>query len=164
MDIHIIDDDRATRLFYSKIARSFGFSSASFDSAENYLSSMLRDGFEPPFLVLSDVEMPGIDGYQLLHEIRKHSPNQCVVITSGIPSSENGADIACLYFIKPVSINKLESLFDSIDQCTECGHHPDDCSSRRACSPDDRLLFGINGLECQRQKSLKPARIIYPSL
>lgn len=147
MDIHIIDDDRATRLLYSKIAKNCGFSSASFDSAENYLSSMLRDGFEPPFLILSDVEMSGIDGYQLLHEVRKSYPNQCFVITSGTPSSESGADIACLYFLKPVSIKKLETLFDSIDKCMQCGHHPEDCSCRKACSPDDRLLFDINSLE-----------------
>ena len=147
MDIHIVDDDRSTLLFYSKIAQRCGFSSASFDSPKNYLHSMGRDGYCPPMMVLSDVDMPGMNGYQLMVEVRKINPNQRFVIASSSPEVDREKTLACLYFKKPVSPGSLKAAFAALSQCHNSGPHPT-CMCGDACIPDNRDDFIVSGWRC----------------
>ena len=147
MDIHIIDDDSSTLFRYSSIAKNSGFSSASFDSAEDYLLAMRRDGYQPPKLILSDIEMGAINGYELIHEVREKYPNQRFVINSSTPSIQNRDDYACLYFLKPISTEKLQSLFALISSYMQCEVYPD-CKCGRACIDDDRAQFNVIGWTC----------------
>lgn len=147
MDIHIIDDDRATLLLYSKIAQNYGFSSASFSNAENYLKSMARSGYQPPIIILTDIEMPGINGYQLMSKVRESYPHQRFVVNSGNPEMKSGEQLACLYFSKPVSKQDLQSAFLELSKCVECGLHPD-CTDGKTCIADNRTQFNIEDWKC----------------
>ncbi len=117
MDIHIIDDDRPTILRYAKIAKNCGLSSTSFASAEGYLLAMHRKGYQSPQLILSDVDMGEITGYELLHEVRKIYPNQHFTINSSSAPTQREEDRTYLFLSKPISTERLEFLFASLSSC-----------------------------------------------
>jgi DNA-binding response OmpR family regulator len=85
---------------------------------EGYLSHVVEDGFEaldyfsshPTHLVLLDVMMPGIDGFEVLKEIRKLSDVPVIMLTARqeevdrIKGFDTGADD---YVIKPFSPKEL---------------------------------------------------------
>ncbi len=74
----------------------------------------------PVDLVLTDIKMPGVDGYHVLREIKKQHPETCIILMSGYSNEmsiheaiEMGADE---FVIKPFKgaeiIQVLESARD----------------------------------------------------
>jgi DNA-binding NtrC family response regulator len=66
--------------------------------------------------VLSDYKMPGMDGFDVLKEIKKQSPETPVVLMTGfgsihhaVEAMQNGADD---YLAKPFSVTDLEKIID----------------------------------------------------
>lgn len=70
-------------------------------------------------LVLLDLQMPMMDGFEVLAWIQKHTPEQPVVVLSGLPAEEIGEGILRLpehelppLLLKPI---RSEQLFPIID-------------------------------------------------
>ncbi len=75
--IHIIDDDPATYEILNSYLESAGFKvSAAFDGRAG-LDMMHND---PPDLALLDIQMPELDGFQLLETMRREEPLQDVPV------------------------------------------------------------------------------------
>ena len=72
----IVDDERPNRELLEVMLAAEGFSLASAASGEEALASVAQ---EPPDLILLDVIMPGIDGYEVTRQL-KGNP-----VTKGIP-------------------------------------------------------------------------------
>lgn len=68
----IVDDDATTRLLVRKVLMKLDF--VDFLEAENGKKAIEIAGFERPNLVLMDVVMPGMDGYEVCRQI-KNNPN-----------------------------------------------------------------------------------------
>lgn len=73
-----------------------------------------------PDVVISDVRMPGLDGFQLLSQIRADRPQTCVFLMSGFFPNLNekrlrSAFSADRFFEKPV---ELEALLTAIRECS----------------------------------------------
>ena len=65
-------------------------------------------------IIISDVEMPGMDGLELLDRVKTKSPKKIFIVMSGNPSYEErakelGADA---FLAKPFSIEDLFSLVE----------------------------------------------------
>ena len=73
--IIVVDDDPTALLIISEMTKSLGFDTLCAESGEACLE-LLKD--HPISLVLSDWEMPGMDGPTLLRTLRKH----CLLYTS----------------------------------------------------------------------------------
>lgn len=62
-------------------------------------------------LILSDISMPNLDGIELLRLIRKSQPTLCVVMMSGLATTDNVIDalnLGASYFIKkPFKVNQI---------------------------------------------------------
>jgi len=78
--ILIVDDDVDIREFYSDIVGSEGYSIV---SAENGLVAMDKIRHLKPDLVISDIRMPEMDGFELLASIRLIAPDMPVILCSG---------------------------------------------------------------------------------
>src|SRR5689334_14400078 len=74
-------------------------------------ADLLRDGrFD---VVVSDVQMPKMDGLQLLRAVREHDLDVPVILITGMPAVESAVQAieqgAFRYLVKPVSLETLEN-------------------------------------------------------
>jgi two-component system sensor histidine kinase EvgS len=78
--ILVIDDNETVRDLVSKVLCRLGYEVSSVDSGEKGLSLFLKNGFD---LVITDLNMPGMDGLSLAHNIKEKSPSTHVVLMTG---------------------------------------------------------------------------------
>jgi CheY-like chemotaxis protein len=83
------------------------------NSGEDALQQ-LTDGIEPQLIViLSDINMPGMDGLQLLGEIKQHFPDIPVMMVTAYGDDERrrrASDLGAAEFLtKPVDFDTLKS-------------------------------------------------------
>ena len=74
----------------------------------------LADGIEPPLIViLSDINMPGMDGLALLHEIKTRRPDLPVIMVTAYGDDERRrratAYGAAEFLTKPVDFDSLKA-------------------------------------------------------
>ena len=67
----VVDDNNDLRIVVSKMLSQLGYEVSSADSGENGLSIFLKNKFD---VVLSDYEMPGMDGVAFACSVKKSSP------------------------------------------------------------------------------------------
>jgi len=79
-NILVVDDNNVFRIVVSKMLSRLGYEVSSADSGENGLRIFLKNKFD---IVLSDYEMPGMDGVALACSVKKYSPRTLVVIMTG---------------------------------------------------------------------------------
>ena len=79
-NILVVDDNNFLRIVVSKMLSRLGYEVSSADSGENGLSIFLKNKFD---IVLSDYEMPGMDGVAFACSVKKSSPRTPVVIMTG---------------------------------------------------------------------------------
>lgn len=72
--------------------------------AENGMSALDQARQHPPDIIVSDVNMEGMDGYELCRQVRAEPPLQKVpfLFISGHAPREELSDAADAYLIKPV--------------------------------------------------------------
>jgi two-component system nitrogen regulation response regulator GlnG len=109
--IWVVDDDRSIRWVLEKSLTKVGFSIESFDKGEKLLSELSQN---QPDVLISDIRMPGIDGLEVLTQVRKAYPQIPVIIMtahsdlkSAVQSYEGGA---FEYLPKPFDINDAVSV------------------------------------------------------
>jgi len=78
--ILVVDDNKVLLIVISKMLSRLGYEVSSADSGENGWSLFLKNRFD---IVLSDYEMPGMDGVAFACSIKKSSPRTRVVIMTG---------------------------------------------------------------------------------
>ncbi|HUP46829.1 MAG TPA: PAS domain S-box protein [Thermoanaerobaculia bacterium] len=116
LSILIVDDDRETRSLISAVLRRAGASVTVSPSAAAAFEQFDR---RPPDLVLSDIAMPGTDGYELARELRGREGGAKVKIVA-LSAFAAGAEAAGQsgfddYLRKPIDpaalVERLASLF-----------------------------------------------------
>ena len=106
--ILIVDDEESVRrVFAARLAERYACTTAAnTQEALDYL------GENEIALVLSDVQMPGLSGIELLRKIISDFPDVAVIIVSGIDRSQRVIDAlrigACDYLVKPCDLDVLE--------------------------------------------------------
>ena len=85
--ILVVDDSKAMRLIVRRTLRQAGFGDFEVEEAANGLEALERIGKAPPALVISDWNMPEMNGIELLRELnaRKVSVRFGFVTTEGTP-------------------------------------------------------------------------------
>lgn len=77
--LFIIEDDKKIREELSTFLSRNGYSCEVPDRFENIIDDVLSN---KPNLVLLDINLPGLDGYYVCREIRRHSDVPIIVVTS----------------------------------------------------------------------------------
>jgi CheY-like chemotaxis protein len=80
----------------------------------NYSDRLLGNGVEPQLIViLSDVNMPGMDGLALLGKVKQHFPDLPVMMVTAYGDDERrrrASDLgACEFIAKPVDFLQLKA-------------------------------------------------------
>ena len=105
----IVDDEPDIRLYLKEFLDSKGYTTITASCGDEALEKVAQD---PPDLVLTDVMMPGMDGYELCRRIRANSTTTLlpVVIVTGAGPQERVKGIeaeADDFFVKPGDRHEL---------------------------------------------------------
>ena len=105
--ILIVDDEEPVRnLFAAYLEENYTCETAA--DAQEALEILAR---EPFALVLSDMQMPGLGGIELLRKIVEHYPDTAVIMISGVDRTQRVIDAirvgASDYLIKPCDLDVL---------------------------------------------------------
>lgn len=108
----VVDDEESARGLCVEILKSLGFETEAAESATRALA-ILESG--PLDIVLTDVRMPGMNGIELLSNIKKKYPDTDVVIMTGfgsIPTAVQAMKLGAYdYLTKPFKIDDFKSVF-----------------------------------------------------
>jgi len=108
--IWIIDDDQSIRWVLEKTLTNSGYQVTAFESASVALTRFKRSGNDQrPQLIITDVRMPGIGGFELLKQIKNISPHTPVIVMtaySDLDSTMQGFQDGAFEFLsKPFDID-----------------------------------------------------------
>jgi two-component system response regulator CpxR len=110
----VIDDDRELAELLAQSLRQEGFTLQAVHTCEEGIQRVDKD---PPDLVLLDVTMPGMNGFEALRRIRRQSDVPVIMLTARgdevdrIVGLEIGADD---YLAKPFSVRELAARMQAI--------------------------------------------------
>jgi len=108
----VVDDDRSVRIVLSQALRDAGYQVNSFDSADTALSALVTETL--PQLVITDVRMPGTDGFSFLEALKKRHDSIPVIVMSAYTDISSTASAfrggAHEFLSKPFDIDEAVSL------------------------------------------------------
>lgn len=109
----LVEDDRALRQALGDTLEIGGFAYRAVGSAEEALEAVKSDAYS---LVISDVNMPGMDGHQLLAHLRRQHPQLPVLLMTAHAAVERAVEAmrqgAVDYLVKPFESKALLSLVE----------------------------------------------------
>ncbi len=110
-NVWVVDDDQSIRWVLERALKSDSLQVTSFDSGDAMLNQLERDR---PDVVLSDIRMPGIDGFALLEQVHGEYPDLPIIIMtahsdldSAVASYKGGA---FEYLPKPFDIDEATAI------------------------------------------------------
>ena len=109
--ILVVDDDQIIRDSLSEFLRLEGYDCRGADSFHHALNELEKQGYH---LVLSDVNMPEVDGFELLRVIRKRYPEIVTIVITGYGTIESAVEAIKMgaydYLTKPIVDDEIRML------------------------------------------------------
>lgn len=106
----VVDTDGANRYSVSRALQRDGYVVDGATGGQDALERIDRHEFD---LVLTEIEMPGIDGIELLRQIKARTPEAVVILITGLASLETAVEALRLdawdYLIKPCSSRDISA-------------------------------------------------------
>lgn len=113
----VVDDEEPVARLLARLLRQLGHDPIIADSGAMAIERLKREPFD---LVLSDVKMPGMSGFELHQNIRQLNPDlasRVIFVTGDLLSAATQARIAQTgnpYIAKPFAIERLETLLRAL--------------------------------------------------
>lgn len=105
----VVEDDPDVREFVVNVLQDLGYQAISANNAESARNALASDGHID--VMLTDVVMPGIDGKQLVNDIRQTRPDMAVLFMTGYSRNavmHNGVlDADVRLITKPFTVDEL---------------------------------------------------------
>ncbi len=105
----LVDDDDGSRVAMATGLRRVGYEVVEYDAGEGALAAL--EGGDAADVLITDVRMPGIDGYELVRRLRARRPEIAVLMVTAfgdvdgaVQALQGGADD---YLTKPVNLLEL---------------------------------------------------------
>lgn len=106
--VWIVDDDKSIRWVLDKAIQKASMTSRSFSNASNILSALQK---ETPDVIITDIRMPGMDGFELLTTLQHKLPDLPVIIMTAHSDLDSAVSAfhggAFEYLPKPFDINEV---------------------------------------------------------
>jgi CheY-like chemotaxis protein len=110
----VVDDDEMLRVLVVSLLEALSCETESAASAEEALALLQRKAFD---VICTDLEMPGMDGLELIHRVRGSSRGTSIVLMTGRDDDERtrtaGADA---FLHKPFSADELRRALGGVFQ------------------------------------------------
>jgi signal transduction histidine kinase/DNA-binding response OmpR family regulator len=156
----VVDDNRTNGRILQEILANWGMHASVVTSAESALSELCRGqrAGSPYRLVLTDVHMPEMDGFQLTERIKQNTDLQSTVILM-LTSGDGPGDIdrckqigAAAHLIKPVKQSELRDAIDSAMGLSQVRAQADQCPAGEspAVTSPRKILLAEDSLPNQR--------------
>jgi two-component system response regulator PilR (NtrC family) len=104
----VVDDERSMRDFLEIFFRREGMDVETAGSVDEALASLAADDFD---LVVTDVQMPGKNGLELLRSVKESAPETVVIVVTAFATAETAIDAmkqgAYDYLTKPFKVDEL---------------------------------------------------------
>jgi FixJ family two-component response regulator len=134
--VHIVDDDAGLSRAIARLLRSHGYDPRIYESASEFLNSVVAEG--PACLVL-DLQMPDLTGLEVQERLRSRKNSLSVVFISGhgnIPASVQAMKAGAVDFLtKPFEDHELISAIDAALESSRLAQQQDESIGR------DRATF-----------------------
>ena len=106
--ILVVDDDPALSELFHTCLEEFGYFVKSINDPESAIQEISRSVFD---LIFLDIHMKPLDGFTVLNEIQKNSPETSVIIISGFEDFENAlkaVEMGAYHILqKPIDLKEL---------------------------------------------------------
>lgn len=115
--IMVVEDDANCRSGLAELLRVWGYQP---ETASDGIEALRKFHMTRPTAIISDLQMPGLSGIELIKAVRRSAPRVCCILVTGDPSDKaevlTGLGIAdCLH--KPLDPQRLrrdlQKWFDS---------------------------------------------------
>lgn len=125
--VYFVDDDAVANRLFERACGKMGISCKVFDEARQCVEQI---GKKPPAIILTDLNMPGMDGFELIETINKNWPALPVIAVTGQSSVERAVKAmragACDFIKKPYELDELKA---SIDRNVQYAELTDQCEA-----------------------------------
>ncbi len=106
--ILVVDDEKGIRFLLSEALLMEGFEVALARDGQESLERLEMDDFD---LVITDINMPRLDGMEMLKKMKKSGRKEKVIVMTGNPSalsfSDNEMPHIVSHLLKPFGVEKL---------------------------------------------------------
>ena len=142
---HVVDDQPGLATLICEILGAMGHKAMPFTCPQQYIDYVASDDFTMPLGTITDVDMPIMNGYEMMERIHRIRPEIKFVILSGEGSIDHAYKaMACMYFTKPKTAKVYATIFEKLLRCLEDGS-----SEEIGCvACDDREHFGLKSWSC----------------
>jgi two-component system nitrogen regulation response regulator GlnG len=106
--VWVVDDDKSIRWVLEKALQKAGLETRCFANATDLLKELTRD---LPHVLITDIRMPGMDGFELLKRVQRDYPSLPVIIMTAHSDLESAVAAfhggAFEYLPKPFDVNEV---------------------------------------------------------
>jgi len=120
-----------------------------FSSPTEYSHFVSSPGYKKPIAVFTDVQMPAMNGYEMINAVSKLAPDLKFVVISGAPEIRSEyMDKACMYLGKPFDLKTLIQVVENLMRC----HVFSSADYHRCISIDNQKVFPLKNWACPKSK------------
>ena len=113
--ILIVEDDEFSRGAMEKLLQSYDYETFSCALAEEAIARLKQESFS---LLITDLHMPGMDGFELIRKARMIRPELSTILITGFPTegvqTKAKEERVDGFFSKPVDWDELYTLLDTL--------------------------------------------------
>jgi DNA-binding NtrC family response regulator len=114
-DVLVVEDDALSRDFVENCVGSMGLAVKACSDGDEAFRSLDNERYR---LVITDLKLPGADGFEILKKVQSTNPDTDVIVVTGYGSVENAVECmrqgAFDFLVKPVSKTRLDALVNRV--------------------------------------------------
>ncbi len=119
--ILIAEDDAFCRDAMERLLQSSGYETRSCSCGKEALAFLEKEAFD---LLITDLQMPGMEGLELIENSRKKNPTLATILVTGVPPGDLGYRLRRArvngFLSKPVDWQELYFLLENLSR--RCAH------------------------------------------